>query len=129
MVTFLSDEWLAAGTREGGSLPAVPGVSIRLQQVVTGGPEGEIRYVTVIVDGRTIEQHAGADPAADVTITTTWADAIAIHAGELDINAGFMQGRVKVGGDMAKLLELLPLASGTNWRDAQARVAADTDFA
>lgn len=128
MPTFLSDEWLAAGAREGGSLPAVPGVSIRLQQVVTGGPDGEVRYVTVIEDGRTVEQRAGSDPEADVTITTTWADAVAIHAGELDINAGFMQGRVKVGGDMAKLLELLPLASGPDWRDAQARIAAQTDL-
>lgn len=128
MATFLSDEWLAAGAREGGALPATPDVSIRLQQVVTGGPDGEVRYVTVIEDGRTVEQRAGVDPDADVTITTTWADAVAIHTGELDINAGFMQGRVKVGGDMAKLLDLLPLASGADWRAAQARIAAQTDL-
>jgi len=49
--------------------------------------------VTVIEDGRTVAQHRGQDAAADVTITTTFDDALAIHRGELDINAGFMQGR------------------------------------
>ena len=132
MTAFLSDEWFAVGVTEGATLPAVPGASIRLQQVVTGGPDGDVRYLTVIDDGRTVDQRRAQDPAADlapdVTITTTYADAVAIQQGALDINTGFMQGRVKVAGNMAKLLDLLPLASRTEWRDVQARIAAATDF-
>ena len=125
---FLGEDWFALGAVEGGGLPAVPGASIRLQQVVTGGPTGDVRYLTIIEDGRTVEQRVGVDSDADVTITTTYDDAVAIQRGELDINAGFMQGRVKVGGDMAKLLDLLPLATSPGWREAQARIAAHTEF-
>ncbi|MBW8825928.1 MAG: SCP2 sterol-binding domain-containing protein [Acidobacteria bacterium] len=128
MAAFLSDEWLAVGVAEASGLPAVPGASIRLQQVVTGGPEGDVRYVTVIDDGRTVQQRRASDDEADVTITTTYADAVAIQQGTLDINTGFMQGRVKVAGNMAKLLDLLPLTTRTEWRDVQARIAAATDF-
>jgi alkyl sulfatase BDS1-like metallo-beta-lactamase superfamily hydrolase len=124
---FLSDDWLALGVREAAGLPQVPGASLRLQQVVTGGPDGDVRYLTVIDDGRTVEQRAGAADA-DVTITMTHPDAVAIQRGELDLNAGYMQGRVKVAGDMAKLLDLLPLTGRAEWRAAQARVAAATDF-
>jgi len=128
VAAFLSDEWLAVGVAEASGLPAVPGASIRLQQVVTGGPEGDVRYVTVIDDGRTVQQRRASDDEADVTITTTYADAVAIQQGTLDINTGFMQGRVKVAGNMAKLLDLLPLTTRTEWRDVQARIAAATDF-
>lgn len=128
MPAFLSDEWLAVGVAEGAELPVVPGASIRLQQVVTGGPDGDVRYVTVIDDGRTVEQRRASDDQADVTITTTYTDAVAIQQGTLDINTGFMQGRVKVAGNMAKLLDLLPLTARTEWRDVQARIAAATDF-
>ncbi len=124
---FLSDGWLALGVSEGAGLPTVAGASLRLLQVVTGTPRGDVRYLTVIDEGRTVEQRAG-DGDADVIITTTYDDAVAIHRGELDINAAFMQGRVKVAGDMAKLLDLLPLTGRPEWRDAQARVAAATEF-
>jgi hypothetical protein len=125
---FLSDEWFAAAAASGGELPVVPGASVTVQQVVIGAPGGDVRYVTVIEEGRTVAQRRGDASDADVTITTTYADAAAIQRGDLDINAGFMQGRVKVGGDMAKLLALLPLATSPGWREAQSAVAADTTF-
>ena len=127
MAAFLSQEWLALGVEAGLSLPETPGASLRLQQVVTGAPQGDVRYVTVIEDGRTVEQRLGDDPDADLVITTTYADALAMHRGELDLNTGFMQGRVKIGGDIAKVFALLPLAGRSEWAAAQARVSAATE--
>ena len=46
----------------------------------------------------------------DVTLTLTDADARAVLAGELDLAVAFMQGRMKVAGAMAPLLDLLALA-------------------
>lgn len=106
----------------------MPGVSIRIQQVVLGGPDGDVRYWTQIEDGRTTRQALGAVDDPDVTITTTYADALAIQRGELDVSVGFMQGRVKVAGDMVKVLELLPLAGDTRWQAAQAALAAETEL-
>jgi SCP-2 sterol transfer family len=127
LAEFLSDDWLALGVEAGRSLPEVPGASLRLQQVVTGSPGGDVRYVTVIEDGRTVDQHLGDDPDADLVITTTYADALAMHLGELDLNTGFMQGRVKIGGDIAKVFALLPLAGRAEWSAVQAEIAASTE--
>jgi putative sterol carrier protein len=109
-------------------LPEVPGASVRVQQVVTAAPGGDVRYVTVIEDGRTVEQRLGDEPDADVTLTAVYDDAVLIHRGELDMNAAFMQGRLKVAGDMAKLLRLLPLAGRPESRDAVRRLAEETAF-
>jgi putative sterol carrier protein len=126
LAAFLSEEWLALGVAAGRSLPEVPGASLRLQQVVTGAPGGDVRYVTVIENGRTVEQRLGDEPDADLVITTTYADALAMHRGEIDLNTGFMQGRVKIGGDIAKVFALLPLAGRTEWAAAQAEISAET---
>jgi phage tail tube protein FII len=128
LVDFLSEEWLALGAELGHELPEVPGASVRLQQLVTGAPGGDVRYVTVIVDGRTVEQRMGQIDDPDLTVTTSYADALAMHRGELDLNTGFMQGRVKIGGDIAKVFALLPLAGRSEWTAMQAKVADATDL-
>ena len=39
----------------------------------------------------------------------SYADDRLVQEGSLDPNAAFMQGRMKVAGDMAKLMALMPL--------------------
>ena len=41
---------------------------------------------------------------ADFTMTLTYDDSVKIQKGELDANAAFMQGRMKVSGNMGKLM-------------------------
>ena len=47
---------------------------------------------------------------------------------ELDPSAAFMQGRVKVVGDMGKVMALMPLTHSDEYRDAQVELAAQTEF-
>ena len=48
----------------------------------------------------------------DPTFTTlTGTDFVKVQKGELDANAAFMQGRMKVAGNMAKLMQLMPLTN------------------
>ncbi len=47
-----------------------------------------------------------------MTFTATPADAQALHDGALDLSVGFMRGQVKMAGDFAALLQLLPLTTG-----------------
>ena len=108
---FLSEEWLDLLRSLGADLPERTGASARVQHVVTGTPDGEVRYLHTIVDGRTTELAFGSDDAADVTFTTTYADAQALARGELDARVHFMQGRTKMAGDMGKVLALMPVTS------------------
>jgi putative sterol carrier protein len=55
-------------------------------------------------------------------------DARAVVAGDLDPSVAFMQGRMKVAGAMAPLLDLLALAGTDEGRARIGRVAELTEF-
>lgn len=127
MVQLLSPAWVALHADALGGLPAVPGASARLQHVVSGGPEGEVAYTLAFEDGRVAGTAVGRDDdAADCTFLETWADAERIAAGELDLHAAFMQGRVKMSGDMGRLMAVLEATQGEAYRAGLAAVAAAT---
>ena len=127
MARFLSPEWMAMARERGSGLPERQGVSARVQHVVTGGPDGDVRYVTVVEDGRTVEQSLGDDPGADITMTTTYGDGALIARGELDAGVAFMQGRLKVAGDMAKVVAVLPLTQSPEHRAVQEQIGRETE--
>lgn len=108
MARFLSAEWvdemidaLNASAEVGA---AIRGLDVTLQQVVTDAPGGEVRYWTRFADG-TVSGGLGEADGADVTITQDHATAVALSRGELNAQAAFMQGKLSVGGNMAKLLQ------------------------
>jgi hypothetical protein len=59
-----------------------------------------------------------------LTFSMTSDVADAVRAGTLDPDVGYMQGRVKVAGDMAALYGLLPLARSPGFRAALEDVKA-----
>src|ERR1039457_3619995 len=93
-----------------------------MQFVVTGGPDGDVKYYWVLHNGVLTEASLGELPDAEVTLTTTYADSEAIQKGDLDANAAFMQGKTKVTGNMAKLMQLMPLPMPPEPRPRKARV-------
>lgn len=127
MVAFLSQEWLDLHASLSTDLPARSGATATLQFVVTGAPAGEVSYVVAIADGRLAAVRLGRDDDAEVTFTESFADAVAIARGELDLHVGFMQGRVKFAGDMGALMAVLPLTQSDEYQTLLASVAAATD--
>jgi len=125
---YLSQEWLDRQCELGRDLPAEAGASAVVQHVVTGGPDGDVRYVLTVEDGIVTAAVLGADADADVTLTTPYAESVSILQGELDANAAFMQGRVKVVGDMGRLLPLMVLGRTPEHARARAALAAETDL-
>lgn len=125
---FLSPEWMDRYKELAQEFPETPGASVRMQQVVTGGPEGDVKYYTVIENGKVLEQTLGEDPEAEVTLTNSFDDAVKLAKGELDTNAAFMQGRVKVTGNMAKIMSLLPLTNKPEYKAIQSKLAEETAF-
>ena len=108
MAKFLSEEWsteaIAALNSSEDVKGATKGVDLAIQQVVTGGEGGEAKYWVKISDGN-VEGGLGDAPSADVTITQDYETASAITKGELNPQAAFMQGTLKVTGNMGKLLQ------------------------
>ncbi|MGA3216714.1 MAG: SCP2 sterol-binding domain-containing protein [Acidimicrobiales bacterium] len=128
MAKWLTQEWLDEGRLLAEGQPERPGATARLQYVITDGPEGDIRYYWVLENGKLLESRLGELPDAEVTLTQNYEDAMRIQKGELDANAAFMQGRVKVTGNMAKLLALLPITSSAEYKQLQTDTLAITEF-
>ncbi len=128
MSKWLSQEWLDEARKLAEGQPERPGASARMQYVVTGGPDGDVHYYWLLENGKLMESKLGDLPDAEVTLTQTYEDALKIQKGELDANAAFMQGRVKVTGNMAKLMSLLPLTNAPEYKQLQTEIQAITDY-
>lgn len=128
MAKFLSSEWIAQGKVLSETQPARPGATARMQYVVTGAPGGDVSYYWVLEDGKLLEADLGELPDAEVTLTQSYEDAVRIQKGELDANAAFMQGRIKVTGNMAKLMSLLPITNSAEYKQLQTEILAKTEF-
>lgn len=128
MARFLSEEWLETSRGLAADQPERPGASARIQYVVTGAPDGEVRYWWVLEDGRLADGALGDLADADVTFTQGYPDAVAIQRGDLDPGAAFMQGRVKVSGNMAKVMSLMPITASEEYRDLMSRIDAVTEY-
>jgi alkyl sulfatase BDS1-like metallo-beta-lactamase superfamily hydrolase len=128
MSKYLSQEWIDETRKLADGQPERPGASARMQYVVTGGPDGDIKYYWVLEDGKLLESSLGETPDADFTMTLSYDDSVKVQKGELDANAAFMQGRMKVAGNMAKLMQLMPLTNSPEYKALQEEVRQVTDF-
>lgn len=114
---FLSDEWITEARRireehAGGGI-TVPAV-VRMNQVITDAPfgDGPIHAHLDTSSGQLVME-IGHVEAPDVTVTLDYDTARAIFVdGTPEAGmAAFMQGRVKVTGDLAKLIATLQQVS------------------
>ncbi len=128
MAKWLTQEWLDEGRQLAESQPERPGATARMQYVITGAPDGDVKYYWVLENGKLLESKLGEDDAAEVTLTQNYEDAMRIQKGELDANAAFMQGRIKVTGNMAKLMSLLPITNSPEYKALQVEILAKTEF-
>ncbi len=128
MVKYLSPEWMALFKELAAEFPEIPGATARMQYVITGGPDGEVRYYHVIDNGHTVEHALGDDLETEVTLTSSYDDKMTVDKGALDATAAFMQGRVKVTGNIAKVMALLPLTNKAEYKAIQEKVREQTEF-
>ena len=105
---YLSQEWAQAASDALNSneqfTNAIKGVTLTVQQNVSGAPEGDTGYYMQIQDGNAA-MNIGQAENADVTISQDYDTAVAIAKGELNAQNAFMTGKIKVTGNMAKLMQ------------------------
>jgi putative sterol carrier protein len=128
MSKWLTQEWFDETKEMAESQPERPGASARMQYVISGGPDGEVKYYWVLENGKLLESKLGDLSDAEVTMAMTHDDAMKIQKGELDANAAFMQGRIKVSGNMAKLMALMPLTNAPEYKNLQKQIQEITEY-
>jgi alkyl sulfatase BDS1-like metallo-beta-lactamase superfamily hydrolase len=134
VTTFLSQEWLdrlreasavlrdtAEGSRPSGTI----------RHVVRGAPQGTVSYTIRLEEGRITEATLGdgaATDAADLNLTVSYDDAVLLARGDVSVAAAYMQGTLKVEGDMALLFDLLPCTHRHEFGDFIGKVASETEL-
>lgn len=127
MAKFLTDEWIAEYKQRAGALPNRPGKNAIIQNVVSEGPNGEVRYFQVVEGGTTTELALGDHPKPDVTLNMTYEVALKINRGDLNPNVAFMTGRVKPKGNVAKMMALLPVSQSPEYKAMEKEMAELTE--
>ena len=129
MPKYLSQEWLDKARTMAEGQPERPGASAKMQYVITGGPDGDIKYYWVLENGKLLESQLGELPDVDFTMTLTYDDSVKVQKGELDPNAAFMQGRMKAAGpNVGKLMQLMPLTKSPEYQALQDEIRGITEF-
>jgi hypothetical protein len=105
---FLSDEWFAAvgaAIAHHGAAASPPGPNVLMNLVITGSPFGDREFHMGSKDGDPLFGQSHLD-GADVTLTTDYATArdVFVSGNQAAGMQAFMAGKVKVQGDMTKLM-------------------------
>lgn len=109
-IKFLSEEWAQSIT---GALntsddfkKAAANQQAKIQQVVTETPGGgDVKYYFKL-EGGSAEIALGELADAEATISQNYQTAAAINKLELNAQNAFMQGKLKIQGNMMKLMQL-----------------------
>ncbi|HKA05052.1 MAG TPA: SCP2 sterol-binding domain-containing protein [Acidimicrobiales bacterium] len=130
---FLSDEWLAdaRAIREKYAGQGAPiGHKVKMNQIITDTPfgDGDIELYMDTTSGE-VRLEKGHLDDADVTVTTDYETARKIFVDQ-DPQAGmqaFMSGKIKVQGDMMKLMQMQGAAPDDTARKVADEIKAITE--
>lgn len=126
MSAYLDAAWAASPVDPAAEALAATGATATIGRVVTGGPDGEVRFTARVADG-SVTYEPGAADEVDVSLTDTYANALAALRGDLDPNAAFMRGQTKVAGSTRVLLDLLAATKTDAYEQARSSVLAAVD--
>lgn len=128
MYDFLSDEWMTAAReireRHRSDLPE-PTVEVRINQVITEVPfgDGVIRaYVDTSSGSLDLELGELDDPDAVLMIDYLTAKAMIVERDPAVVMQSFLEGRIKVQGDLMKIMAMQATAAAQDIEAAE-RVA------
>ena len=108
MSKFLSEEWAADVTRvlneHDGWKNAIGTASLGIKFETEDGPDGAVDYYLSAENGQTT-MALGRLESPDVTVKQSYDTATAISKGEMNTQMAFMTGKIKVSGNLAKLMQ------------------------
>ena len=112
-VKYLTEEWAKAVTDAVNASEAfkqqAAGKNVKLQYVVTK-PDGEARYFTELKDG-SANVEIGTIDNPEATLSADYDTSAALFRNELNATAAYMSGKLKIQGDLMKLMQLQGLVN------------------
>lgn len=115
MADFASPEWireLDEALRDSDALrEATADLALTIRQTITE-PDGSDRSWHIVADHGDVRAEAGPGDAADVTFTYDDDTARKVGSGAISVQTAFMIGRLRIGGDTAKLMQYAPAFDG-----------------
>lgn len=112
MYDFLSEEWMAAAReireRYHAELPDVT-VDVRINQIITEVPFGDgVINAYIDTSNGSLELELGelAEPDAVLMVDYTTAKAMIVERDPAIVMQSFMEGRIRVQGDMMKIMAM-----------------------
>jgi putative sterol carrier protein len=107
MSKFLSEEWATEATdalnSHEGFKNAIGAADLGIQFETADAPDGDVSYY-LATSGGNAKLAIGELEGADVTVKQDYDTAVAISKGELNTQTAFMTGKLKVSGNLAKLM-------------------------
>lgn len=107
MSKFLTEDWASDVTTalnsHEGFKNAIGAADLAIQFSTEDGPDGEVDYY-LKSSGGTSNLAIGTLDDADVTVKQSYDTATAISKGDLNTQTAFMTGKLKVSGNLAKLM-------------------------
>lgn len=109
MSKYLSEEWgqqvEKALNADSAFQEATKGVDLTLQQIVNSVPDlGEVKYYYEFKDG-SVTYNVGEAPTPDAKLTQSYETAVALNSGELNSQQAFVQGKIKMTGNLGKVMK------------------------
>lgn len=123
MPALASPEWLEGAASSAVALSEPCSVTVTIE----GSPVAKKVSWHEVHTGDGVELAEGTLKGADLVLTAKWKDWTRLLDGEVSAAAHFMQGRLKVAGDDALWLRILPELDAAEAQAARARLAALTD--
>jgi len=123
---FLSEEFVAqwATTQR----PKLGNSSGMVVAKIEGAPDGKIAVTALIEEGDITEVYLGSGRGRDLELTIPYDLAIDLFRHSADPAVEYMKGRLKMSGDMALWLEVLPAWRSRVMDNKEPELANHTEF-
>ncbi|MER3396369.1 MAG: hypothetical protein C4318_07095 [Acidimicrobiia bacterium] len=134
MAAFLTDEWIELARSIYEEVDEVPEELRQLSAIVSvrvnGCPHGDPhqRFFVIVDEGLVIDMGRGDPPVeADAVVEGDFQTAKELLLGEISAEAVITQGRVKIEGDIAKLVAFATQQKHPVVQELTAKIRAQTD--